>query len=80
MAAGKGDYRHVRRRHFTRLLATLPALPAAALGQVAGAAPKIGFIFTAPKPFANVVLEAIMSGIKASGRSRLLGRADEVIE
>src|SRR5258707_14761043 len=57
----------MNRRHFTRLFASTSAWPLAAYAQGNAEAAKVGFVYTGPKQIAALRVDAIVSGIRASG-------------
>src|SRR5258708_7078320 len=57
----------MNRRQFTRLFASTSAWPLAALAQGNAEGPKVGFVYTGPRQIAAGRVDAIVSGIRASG-------------
>ena len=57
----------MKRRYFSRLVAGVSLLPIAARAQGNPEAPKVGFVYTGPRQIAAGRVDAIVSGIRASG-------------
>src|SRR5258708_20267010 len=57
----------MKRRGFTRLLAGAAIVPSAAYAQSNLEAPKVGYVYTGPRQIAAGRVDAVVSGIRASG-------------
>jgi putative ABC transport system substrate-binding protein len=57
----------MKRRGFTRLLAGAAIMPSAAYAQRNLEAPKVGYVYTGPRQIAAGRVDAVVSGIRASG-------------
>ena len=57
----------MKRRGFTRLLAGAVIVPSAAYAQSNVEAPRVGYVYTGPRQIAAGRVDAIVSGIRASG-------------